>query len=111
MAKSATPLKSSRPFKPAIATANDLATGSVVFRQRDGSWSTDVGHAEVVETAETAADLLARAERDAEACLVVDPVLIEVVRDGGLIRPAALRELIRASGPTVPLPPEAVAHL
>ncbi|QCK85432.1 DUF2849 domain-containing protein [Phreatobacter aquaticus] len=103
--------KPARPYKPVVVTANDLGSGAVVFRHRDGTWSIDVAHAEVAEDPEAAADLLARGQADAQACLVVEPVLIEVVRDGDVVRPAALRELIRASGPTVPLPPEAFAHL
>ena len=38
---------------------------------------------------------------------VVDLALVPVVRDGAFVRPTALRELIRACGPTITLPTEA----
>lgn len=98
-------------FKPVVVTSNELASGAVVFRHPDGTWSIDIGKAEVAETPEAAEALLARAQADQDACIVVEPALIEVVRDGGFVRPVALRELIRATGPTVPLPPEAYASL
>jgi hypothetical protein len=98
--------KTPKPFQPVAATANALRTGDVVFRSTDGVWSRDVTHAEVAETTETAAKLQAAAEGDAVANLVIDPVLIPVVREGGLIRPVALREIIRARGPTIDVPPD-----
>jgi hypothetical protein len=93
-----------RTFESVVATANDLATGAVVFRAPDGGWTNDIGGAEIAETETQAADLLARACADHAACRVVEPVLIEVRREAGFVRPASLRELIRASGPTVPVP-------
>lgn len=105
------PVKAPKAFKPVVVTANELASGAVVFRHADGHWSIDVGKAEIAETREAGDALLARALADQEACLVVDPALIEIVREGGFVRPASLRELIRATGPTVPLPADAYAHL
>jgi hypothetical protein len=98
-------------FRPVVATSNDLSSGAVVFRHADGLWSIDIGKAEIAETPEAAEALLARATADQDACIVVEPALIEIVREGGFVRPVALRELIRATGPTVPLPPDAYAHL
>jgi Protein of unknown function (DUF2849) len=103
------PVKSAKPFKPVIATGNHLASGAVVFRLGDGTWSIDIARAEVADSPEAADQLLARSRADEGACLVVDAALIEVVREGGLVRPASLRELIRASGPTVALPADAYA--
>lgn len=94
-------------FRPQVVTSNDLGTGAVVFRHADGTWSIDIGRAEVAGTAEAAEALLARALADQEACLIVEPSLIEVVSEGGFLRPVALRELIRTTGPTVPLPSDA----
>lgn len=96
--------KAARPFQPVIATANVLDTGVVVFRTAVGAWSGDVSQAEVAESAEAAAVLQAAAEADQRANKVVDLAIIPVVRDGGALRPAALREIIRASGPTIALP-------
>lgn len=96
-------------FHPVVATSNDLASGAVVFREANGRWSGDIGRAEVAETPEAGESLLARALADQEGCLIVEPALIEIAREGGFVRPLALRELIRASGPTVTLPAEAYA--
>ncbi|MCZ0736143.1 DUF2849 domain-containing protein [Phreatobacter sp. AB_2022a] len=105
------PVKAPKVFKPVIVTANGLASGEVLFRHADGGWSIDVSKAEIAETREAGDELMARALADQEACIVVEPALIEIVREGGFVRPASLRELIRASGPTVALPSDAYAHL
>ena len=91
-------------FQPVVATANDLATGIVVFRRPDGSWSGEIAGAEIAEDEAAARALLARAQGDDRACRVVEPALIEIARDGGFTRPSSLRELIRASGPTIQPP-------
>ncbi|MFL9825104.1 DUF2849 domain-containing protein [Rhodoplanes sp. SY1] len=97
--------KRPKTFHPVVATANDLSTGTVVFRGRDGAWSRDIADAEIAATPDQAEALLARARTDQDARhLVVDVAAIEVVRDGAFVRPAALRELIRTSGPTIVLP-------
>lgn len=103
--------RKARVFRPLVATSNDLATGAVVFRHGDGTWSIDIGRAEIAETPEDGDRLLAKANADQDACVIVEPALIEIIREGGFVRPVSLRELIRATGPTVPLPPEAYAHL
>ncbi|MBK5958596.1 hypothetical protein CCR97_10295 [Rhodoplanes elegans] len=100
--------KRPKTFQPVVATANDLASGAVVFRDRDGAWSRDIADAEVAATPDEAEALFARARADQDARhLVVDVAAIEVVRDGAFVRPAALRELIRTSGPTIVLPADA----
>ena len=96
--------KPPKPFRPVVATANDLRTGAVVFRGRDGRWTREFAAAETAEDPEAAAALLARARADHDACVVVEPALIEIVREDGFRRPAALKERIRAAGPTVAPP-------
>ena len=83
-------------------TANDLRTGAVVFRRADGSWSEDVFGADIAVTPEDAETLLAGARVDHDACIVVEPVLIEITMTGNRPTPTRFRERIRASGPTVP---------
>ncbi|MGE0723387.1 MAG: DUF2849 domain-containing protein [Alphaproteobacteria bacterium] len=83
-------------------TANRLADGAVVFRAGDGSWSAAIDAAAIA--AAPAEALLAAAEADARAALVVGPYLIEVERRDGRIVPALFRERIRAAGPTIDLP-------
>jgi hypothetical protein len=83
-------------------TANDLRTGAVVFRRPDGRWSEEVMGADIVLTQEAADALLASARADHDACLVVEPVLVEITMTGNRPSPTRLRERIRAEGPTVP---------
>ena len=96
--------KAPKVFQPVIATGNNLRTGDVVFRTTAGLWSRDVTKAQVAETVKAAASLQTAADADNAACVVVDPVLIPVTRDGGIVRPVSLRERIRAEGPTVEMP-------
>lgn len=97
----ARPLKN---FHAVIVTANDLRSGQVVFRRADGAWTNEAASAEVAASRDAAEALLERARADHAACRVVEPVLIEIIREAGIVRPTALRELIRASGPTIALP-------
>lgn len=81
-----------------IVTANRLADGLVVFRC-SGGWSEDVTDAAQAGDAESAARLLATAAVDVDACVIVDPYLIDL--DEADAAPKLRREFIRASGPTV----------
>ena len=96
--------KAPKLFQPVSATANLLRTGDVVFRTAAGSWSRDVVDAAVAETAEAAALVQTAIDADHAANLVVDQVLIPMTRDGAGWRPTALRERIRAQGPTIAMP-------
>ena len=96
--------KAPKIFQPVIATGNNLRTGDVVFRTGAGLWSHDVTKAQVAETPEAAAQLQGAADADNAACIVVDTALIPVTRDDGVVRPLALRERIRAQGPTTAMP-------
>jgi hypothetical protein len=90
------------PGSALAVTANDLATGTVVFLRHDGRWTDDLLGAETVTTPAAAETLLARAKADHVASRVVEPVLIEVALEGRRPVPVRLRERIRATGPTVP---------
>jgi len=81
-------------------TANRLRDGAVVFRRADGSWSLRVEEAATADGESDAQLLLASAERDAAAALVVAPYLIEIERADGHVVPAVYRERIRAFGPS-----------
>jgi hypothetical protein len=80
-------------------TANRLADGAVVFRRQDGGWSLRVEEALMLPEA-PAQVLLAAAERDAAAAIVVAPYLIEVAGVDGKAEPVGYRERIRAYGPS-----------
>lgn len=96
--------KAPKVFQPVIATANNLRTGDVVFRTDAGLWSHDVAKAQVAATPEAAAQLQDAADADSAAGIVVDLALIPVTQENGVPRPVALRERIRAQGPTIAMP-------
>lgn len=89
-----------KPFRPVAVTANDLRSGAVVYREPDGHWGKEAGRAEIAEDQEAADRLLRLAMADHHACVVVEPVLIEM-SGGDTRRPVTLRERIRDAGPTV----------
>ncbi len=95
--------KSKNSDLPLVATANDLRTGAVVYRSAEGAWQRDIARAEMALDKAAIDDLRERAEADL-AVRVADLALIPIVRDGAFVRPAALREIIRATGPTIELP-------
>lgn len=81
--------------------ANRLTDGLVVFLTPDGDWSVEIGDGIVIEDDAEQERLLDRARGDESRCKIIDPNLIDVTVDGGAPRPVAIREAIRAFGPTV----------
>ncbi|MGD8324369.1 MAG: DUF2849 domain-containing protein [Gammaproteobacteria bacterium] len=80
--------------------ANRLSDGRVVFFVEAGRWTERVDSAAVFETVDSAQRQLELARADEVACLVIDPNLIDVEVADSHIRPTAIREAIRAFGPT-----------
>jgi hypothetical protein len=87
-------------FSPLAVTANELRSGRVVFRDAAGGWTALIADAVVASTPEEAEALLRAARADEAACRIVEPALIDV--EAGV--PTALRERIRADGPSAGLP-------
>lgn len=81
--------------------ANRLSDGLVVFMTEAGSWSQDIAEGIVINDDGGDEKLLSAAKADEAACKVIDPTLIEVSLEEGSPRPVAMREVIRAFGPTV----------
>jgi hypothetical protein len=81
--------------------ANRLTDGLVVFLTAAGGWSKAIAEGVVITDEAEEARLLAAAKADETGCKVVDPNLIEVTVESGSPRPVAIREAIRAFGPTV----------
>ena len=75
-----------------VITANRLIDGIVVFQAAEG-WGEDFAQATVYDNAEASKAALARAKEDEARDVVVE------LRSGHYA-PKALREFIRASGPT-----------
>ena len=86
---------------PQMIIANRLRDGLVVFLSPSEGWEPAIGGGTVIETEADATRLLAIAKRHEAECQVVDPTLIEVEVQDGAPRPTAMREAIRASGPTI----------
>jgi hypothetical protein len=86
---------------PDVITANRLADGVVVFQTLDAGWSEDFNRAAVWPDAQATKAALTRAEGDAGLNLIVDPYAFAVETRNGHVVPKALREAIRAAGPTV----------
>ncbi len=84
-----------------VITASRLADGVVVFLSADAGWSEDFNRAEVLPDAEATKAALARAKDDEARCLIVDAYAFAVETRNGHVVPKALREAIRAAGPTV----------
>ena len=85
---------------PDVITANRLTDGVVVFQTADASWSEDFNRAAVSPDPQATASALARAKQDEANNIVVDPYAVAVEERNGHMAPKALREAIRAAGPT-----------
>jgi len=84
-----------------VITANRLADGVVVFLTADRGWSEDFNRAAVERDDAATAAALARAKDDEALNVVVDAYAVPVEERNGHVAPKALRESIRAAGPTV----------
>jgi hypothetical protein len=81
--------------------ANRLADGAVVFLAPNHEWTTSIDEGTVLADVADAEHSLAVAKRHEDDCLVVDPAVIDVTQSEGRRRPTAIREAIRAFGPTI----------
>ena len=82
-------------------TANRLADGAVVYLTLGGGWSEYFADCRIGEGEDDKAAMMALAEAPAAQLQIVGPYLIDVIEVDGNVRPVALREHIRAQGPTV----------
>lgn len=80
-----------------ILTGNDLASGDVIWWTGEG-WSRHVDNA--ADVGDQAQALIAREEA---ARRVNGAYVVDATREGGSVRPAHIKERIRALGPTVRL--------
>lgn len=84
-----------------VLTANRLDDGRVVFLTPGGDWSPVLNDARTAHEPASAAALSQAGEQAEANSTVVGPYLIEVTQEDGGIRAKAIREAIRASGPTI----------
>jgi hypothetical protein len=83
-----------------VMTANRLADGEVVFLATRG-WVEEIDRATLATTEEQAKALDALGRQAVAVNEVVDAYLVEVVKEGGRVRPLKLREYLRTLGPSV----------
>jgi len=81
--------------------ANRLTDGLVVFYTDSGGWSVDIADGAVFDDEADEERGFESAKRDETSCVVIDPNLIDVTVENGSPRPVAIREAIRAFGPTI----------
>jgi hypothetical protein len=92
-----------------VVIASRLSDGLVVFLNEttvagSADWVLQLSEAEVADSDERAAELLAIGEADAaKTQSVIDAYLIDVEEQGGELRPTKYREAIRCLGPTIRL--------
>lgn len=86
---------------PQMIIANRLADGVVVFFDAAGVWAESIRDGLLLEDEDQAERHLREAKQDQADCLVIGPELIGVEIEDGSPRPTAIREAIRAFGPTV----------
>ena len=86
-----------------IITANRLSDGIVLFQDNSGGWVEDFAHAAIYPEAAATKAALALAKEDEARDLIVEPYAVLVELRNGHYAPKALRELIRATGPTIRL--------
>jgi hypothetical protein len=86
---------------PDVITANRLTDGVVVFQTADDSWTEDFNRAAVLPDTQATAEGLKRAKQDEANNIVVDAYAVAVEERNGHLAPKALREAIRAAGPTI----------
>jgi hypothetical protein len=90
-----------RPPLPEVITANRLTDGVVVFQTADGGWTEDFNRASILPDPKATAEALSHAKQDEAQNVVVDSYAIVVEDRNGHFAPKALREAIRAAGPTI----------
>jgi len=84
-----------------VLTANRLGDGRVVFLTPAGDWSPELNDALTVSDEDAAIELEAVGRLAEADCIVTGAYLIEVATHENGLRAAAIREAIRANGPTI----------
>ncbi|TPW31339.1 DUF2849 domain-containing protein [Pararhizobium mangrovi] len=85
-----------------VVTANRLSDGLAVWLGASGRWSERIDEAFVARHDDAVRSLEACAKQALGDNKVVEVNVVDVVEEGIHLRPARLRERIRADGPTIP---------
>ena len=86
---------------PQMIIANRLRDGAIVFLASSQGWEPAIAAGALIDNDADATRLMGVAKQHEVECQVIDPQLIEVEIKDGKPRPTAIREAIRAFGPTV----------
>ena len=86
-----------------VLTANRLRDGEVVYLAPSQLWCESLQEALATAEGDGQGRMTALGEAAVIARQVVDPYLMAVADEGGLLRPLSQREKIRAAGPTTRL--------
>lgn len=85
-----------------VLTANILNDGVVVYLAAGGAWTEVLPEARFLAEETEQTRLLQIAEQDVDRRIIVDPYLMDVLNSTDGPMPVSQRELIRATGPTIP---------
>jgi hypothetical protein len=83
-----------------VISAGLTSTGAPAYLTKDGTWIADLQRAFAIDGEAERDRLLSIAAKQERE--VTDPYAFAVTVEGGKIDPLSKRELIRATGPTVP---------
>ena len=86
---------------PQMIIANRLRDGAIVFLAPNDGWEPAIVAGTLIESEADAARLMSVAKQHEAQNQVIDPQLIDVELKDGKPRPTAIREAIRAFGPTI----------
>lgn len=86
-----------------VLTANRLRDGEVVYLAPNQLWCESLQQALATAEGDGQGNMTAQGEAAVIARRVVDPYLMPVADEGGVLRPLSQREKIRAAGPTTRL--------
>ena len=84
-----------------VLVANRLLDGSVVYLAEDDTWTEAIGSAKRLDSEEEKRLAEATGNEAVNACHVIGAELVALAETCSELKPARLRETIRAIGPTV----------
>ena len=86
---------------PQVLTANRLSDGEVVYLDADDGWVESLDGALLLANAAEGEGALAKGVQAETEQKVVHAYLFDVSGQGAGLKPAKMREIIRAAGPTI----------
>ncbi|MGB0574804.1 MAG: DUF2849 domain-containing protein [Alphaproteobacteria bacterium] len=94
--------KSAIQFEARIITANMLVSGNVLYLDEKRCWDENIANAQIIKNDEDLARLNNMSQDAVMNSIIVGPYVMPVECHSAGLQPVSKRELIRASGPTIP---------